>query len=337
MGLLDDLGKVLDAVEASTPVDLINGASSAWTDVPNLATDLLSGDFHAAINDGRNVVGDANDVVQGLSSLGVSMGPLPGAFSDSKLVKLAESKVLSAAQLAIKGIKKTTGSGDPCSGDEFHGSSEHLKTVVGTLIDAEPHVDRWDGTASQVYNAVNASHRRLASDMQAADSAIADVIDTEAGQVARTRKTLDATSQNLTNYDLATCWMNATPPTAAMKFTLDVAAAAAAMAAVNMTIGVLVKNSVENALAIRQQLVSYETAAKDTSGNPEGGCQVFSAPDAGHPLARPDDATPLPESSDGTRTPTRSQQNAPYTVPSPETPPLPTPATPYGAPAPAAP
>ena len=337
MGLLDDLGKLLDSVEAPMPVDLISGVRGAWTDVPSLAKDVFGGDVHAAVNDGRKVLGDADDIVQGLSSLGVSMGPVPSALSNSTVMKLAESKVLSAAQLAIEGLKKTTGSGAPCTGEEFRGSSERLNQVVSTLIDAEPHGDRWDGTAAQVYAAVNASHRRCVSDMQVADLAIAEVIDIEAGQVARTRTTLDDASRNLTDYDLATAWMNATPPTAAMKFAMDVAAAGAAMATVNATMAVLVKNSVENAMEIRAQLDFYANSSADTSGNPEGGCDVFAAPDEDHPLARPDDATPLPDPADGTRTPTRSHPDAPFTVPAPETPAPPTPATPYGATPPATP
>ena len=202
------------------------------------------------MNDGRNVVGDANDVVQGLSSLGLSMGGVPGALANSKVTALAESKVLSAAQLAIDVLKKSTGSGDPYTGDEFRNSSQRLSEVAKTLIAAEPHTDRWDGTASQVYTAVNASHRRCASDVSAADEAVANALDIEADQITRTRQTLGETSQNLTDYDLATCWMNATPPTAAMKFSMDVAAAGAAMATVNATLAILAKNSAENARKI---------------------------------------------------------------------------------------
>ncbi|TPG29711.1 EspA/EspE family type VII secretion system effector [Mycolicibacterium hodleri] len=335
MGLLDDLGKMLDAVEAPTPFDVINGVRGAWTDVPNLAKDLVEGNFHSALNDGRNVIGDANDVVQGLASLGLNMGGVPGAFANSKVTKLAESKVLSAAQLAIEVLKKSTGSGDPYPGDEFRSSSQRLSKVTDTLIAAGPHTDRWDGTASQVYNAVNASHRRCASGVSAADEAVAKVLDLEADQITRSRQTIDETSRNLTDYDLATCWMNATPPTAAIKFTMDVAAAGAAMATVNATLAILLTNSAENALRIVEQVSAYENAGADTSGNPQGGCDIFSVPDGAHPLARPDVATPLPDPADGTQAPSRSQPNTPHTVPSPEVLPTPTPATPYGTPAPA--
>lgn len=333
MGILDALESAMDAIDTATPFDAINGVRSAWSDVPNLVGDLMDGDLHSALNDGRKVIGDAGDIVQGLSSLGVSMGPVPNFMSTSKVVSLAESKVLSAAQLVIEGLKKTTGTGEPCNGDELRGSSTALAEVVGTLIEAEPHTDRWDGTASQVYNSTNGSHKRLASAVSVADLEIAKIMDVEAGQVSRTRTTLDEASQDLTDYDLATCWMNATPPTRVIKFGLDCGAVAAAMAVVTPTMAILVKNSAENAGNIRNQVFLYDAASQDTSGNPAGGCDVFSPPL--EELPRPDPATPMPNPAEGTTPPSRAQPNTPYTVPAPEEPTVyGPPAAPLGAPNP---
>jgi len=183
-------------------------------------------------------------------------------------MKLAESKVIAAAQLAIAGMKATTGSGDPYTGEQFRDSSKRLENVVETLIHAEPHEDRWNGTAAQVYNATNASHKRLASDVQAADNEIAGHLDVEAGQVTRTRRTLDDQSDWLTKYDLATAVMNLTPPTAGLKFAMDLAAAAAALDTAGVTMAVLVKNSLENADRIGEASKRYEKPAQDTSGTP---------------------------------------------------------------------
>jgi hypothetical protein len=338
MGFLDDLGSVLGAVETATPIDIITGIKGAVTDAPSLVNDVAHGDFGQAFVDGRKVLGDGKDIALGLSSLGANFGPIPIFLENNTATKFTESKVLAAAQLAIEGMKKTTGSGTPCTGQEFRGSSEHLEDVVNTLIDAAPHDDRWDGTASQVYNATNASHRRLASDVQAADVEIAGHIDTEAGQVTRTRNTLDESSDSLTKYDLATMWMNATPPTRALKFALDCAAAAGALDVSGATMAVLVKNSLENATRIRGSAKRYEDAARDTSGNPLDPCvgEVFSVPDQQHELPRPNPETPLPDPGEPTQ-PKRSLPGTQYTVPGREEPPVQAPATPYGAPAPAAP
>jgi hypothetical protein len=341
MGFLDEVGKVLDKVETATPIDLITGITGAVNDVPNLVGDVAQGNFGQALVDGRKVLGDGKDIALGLSSLGASLGPVPSFLENNTATKFTESKVLAAAQLLIEGMKKTTGSGAPCTGQEFRDSSKHLEDVVDTLIHAEPHGDRWDGTASQVYNATNASHRRLASDVQTADAEIAGILDTEAGQVDRTRKTLDESSDKLTKYDLATMWMNATPPTRALKFALDCTAAAGALDVSGATMAVLVKNSLENATRIQRAAEHYEKPAQDTSGTPLDACggEVFPVPEEGEDsLQRPNkDATPLPDPHAQTVPPTRSLPGAPYTVPDPEEPTVEAPATPYGAPAPAAP
>jgi hypothetical protein len=338
MGFLDEVGKVLDKVETATPIDLITGITGAVNDVPNLVGDVAQGNFGQALVDGRKVLGDGKDIALGLSSLGASLGPVPSFLENNTAMKLTESKVLAAAQLLIAGMKATTGSGDPCTGQEFRDSSKRLENVVETLIHAEPHEDRWDGTASQVYNATNASHRRLASDVGTADLEIAGFIDTEAGQVDRTRTTLDESSDKLTKYDLATMWMNATPPTRALKFALDCTAAVGALDVAGATMAVLVKNSLENATRIRGSAQRYEDAARDTSGTPLDPCvgEVFSVPDQEHELPRPNPETPLPGPNEDTQ-PKRSLPGTQYTVPEPEDPPVQAPATPYGAPAPAAP
>jgi hypothetical protein len=340
MGFLDEVGKVLDAVETATPIDLITGIAGVATDVPSLVGNVAKGDIGQAMVDGRKVLGDGKDIALGLSSLGANLGPVPSFLEKSPMLKLAESKVIAAAQLAISGMKATTGSGDPYTGDQFRDSSKRLADVVETLIHAEPHKDQWDGTASQVYNATNASHRRLASDVQAADAEIAGHIDTEAGQVTRTRQTLDDQSDWLTKYDLATAVMNLSPPTAALKLAMDLAAAAGALDISGATMAVLVKNSLENADRIGEASKRYVDAAKDTSGTPLDACgagEVFPVPKDGEDsLPKPNKETPLPGTGEN-KQPTRTKPDEPYTVPAPEEPPVQAPATPYGAPAPGAP
>jgi hypothetical protein len=342
MGFLDEVGEVLDNVEAATPIDLVTGIAGVVTDVPSLVGNVATGDIGQAMVDGRKVLGDGKDIALGLGSLGANLGPVPSFLEKSPMLKLAESKVIAAAQLAISGMKTTTGSGDPYTGDQFRDSSERLANVVETLIHAEAHEDRWDGTAAQVYNATNASHRRLASDVQTADAEIAGHLDTEAGQVTRTRQTLDDQSDWLTKYDLATAVMNLTPPTAALKFAMDLAAAAAALDTAGVTMAVLVKNSLENAGRIGEASKRYGVAAKDTSSTPLDDCgagEVFPIPDKGEASLPGGDpgATPLPDPTGGIIQPKRSMPDEPYTVPEPEEPTVQVPATPYGAPAPDAP
>lgn len=334
MGLLDDLSDVVKG-----PLSVVSGVVNGVSDARSLAKDISDGNWGNAFKDGYKLSGDLSDIAEGLSGLGFSTGPIPTSVSSQKNLIPAESKILWAAQQAIDGMKKTTGSGQPAGGDEFRSSSERLENVKLTLIDAEPHTDRWDGTASQIYTAVNASHRRVASLLQTADKGVADVLETEAGQVTRTRETLDDQIQWLKSYDLATCWMEATGPGRIAKMALDATASAGALAIAGGALGILVKNSIENASRIREHLHDYATAAGDTSGNPDGGCEVFTLPDKDHELAIPDNvATPLPAPNSGTTPPSRSKTAETYTVPSPEEPiEYGPPATPYGAPGPAVP
>ena len=336
VGIRDGLADLIEA-----PFKIGSGVVEGAKDTASLVDNVLDGDWGGAFNDGFKLVGDANDLVEGISALGGFATPLPTSFYAVKNLLPADSKILWAAQQTIEGMKKTTGSGQPCNGDEFRGSSERLQTVVDTLISAEPHEDKWDGTASQVYNAVNASHRRVTSEVQNADLEVAKVLDIEAGQVTRTRETLDDQIEWLKVYDVATFALNATPLGRLAKLGLDTAAAAAALGIAGTTMSILVKNSVENALSIREHLDGYAAAAKDTSGNPDGGCEVFAVPDqsdANQKLPRHKEETPLPDPRSGTVPPSRSLPTTKYTVPSPEEPFVyGPPATPYGVPSSSAP
>jgi hypothetical protein len=116
MGFLDEVGKVLDKVETATPIDIITGIKGAVTAVPNLVGHVAHGDFGQALVDGRKVLGDGKDIALGLSSLGANLGPIPSFLESNTATKFTESKVLAAAQPLIEGMKKTTGSGTPCTG-----------------------------------------------------------------------------------------------------------------------------------------------------------------------------------------------------------------------------
>jgi hypothetical protein len=245
--------------------------------------------------------------------------------------------VIQAALWAIAGMKLTTGTGAPCNGDEFRNSSTHLDDVVKTLMDADPHPDRWDGTASQVYKVVNDEHMQLAGDAGDADLKVAAVLDNEAEQVTSTRNTLDEVSKNLSDYDLATCWMNAFPASRAVKLAADLAAVAVAMPICTFTMEALIGHSIANAMQINDYVHLYANAANDTTGDPSS-CDIFpnfdqrKLPDLGsrHPERLPDPDAPF-------EPPSRSLPGTQYTEPGLEEPRVTPPAIPFGAPAPAAP
>ncbi len=328
MGMFESMTEVFEA-----PFKIASGVVNGVKDGVSLVDNARKGDMGGVMQDGLKLMNDANDLVEGLTTLGAAVAPLPTAFGASKGTQIADSKIIWAAQMLIDGMKLTTGSGTPVNGDEFRESSKRLEDVVLTLISAEPHGDRWNGTASEVYAATNASHRRLTSRVQAADETIAGVLDTEAGQVARTRETLQDQNDWLKAYDLATCWMQASGPGRAIKVVLDTAASVAALDIAGGTMVILVKNSLENAGRITGRTGDYTKAQGDTSGPPasEGVFPPF--PEDKLPGADPrQPGSRMPEKGEDVP-PERSQPRTPYTVPSPEEPEQHGPAaTPYEAP-----
>lgn len=186
--------------------------------------------------------------------------------------------------------------------------------TVDTLIHAEVNPDAWDGTAATNYDEASKAHRRIVSNMSVADAAVGSALDTEAGQVVRTRTTLDTTSQGLYDYGLATSWMQFVPGLNLGKMAADFSAAAAALGTTNTTMAILAGNSLENARKVGTAAETYAEAKKDTSG---GG--RFSEP----------------QEDQKDNLPTRLHPDTKYTPVKPMTPP-PTgpPATPYDAPAP---
>jgi hypothetical protein len=293
--------------------NLGNGIRSGVEDVPALWGDLATGDLHGVLTDGRKLLGDANDVIEGAGALGVEIGRVPAKYLGS-FGKLADSPILSAAQLAIEGEKKLTGSGDPHGGSGYSASAVKLQETVETLIDAEVNADAWDGVAARNYDRLSKAHRKTVSNMSVADAAVGRVLDTEAEQVVRTRKTLDTTSQGLYDYGLATSWMLLVPGANAAKLAADAAAAAGALATTNTTMLILANNSLENSRKISTAAETYAEAKLDSSGE-----ERFSKP----------------EEDQKDNLPTRLLPGTKYTPVTPMTPPpVGPPATPYDAPAP---
>lgn len=294
--------------------NLGNGIRSGIQDVPSFIGNVLTFDAPGAITDGRKIAGDVGDVLNGLQGLGVSLGRIPAQYGGT-VGKIADSPILSAAQLTIEGQKALTGSGDPEQGNGFDDSAEKLQEVWDTLYDSARDDKQWDGSASVAYDQINEAHRDKAAKVRDADEKLAEILSIEAGQVARTRETLDDASQGLYNFGLSIVWMNI-PPLKAAKMAAETAAAAAALATTTTTMGVLAKNSIENARRIRECGDMYSEAAQDTSG--EGGvCGTF--------------VDPKVDTGEGTR-PTRTDPDVPYTLPHPVYPPwMDAPNIPYGA------
>ena len=240
-------------------VSIGDGVRSAVEDVPSLIENVLTGDFHGAVTDGRNIVGDVTGVAQGMQNLGVSLGEVPRRYLGTA-AKVADSKILAAAQLVIDGERALTGSGDPETGTGYKSSAAHLDDAVTTLVFSTPAEDQWDGAAADVYKKANDEHRRRVSAVQVADSTIAQVLSREADQVIRTRTMLDEASQYLYDFGLATAWMNFVPPLIPAKAAIDTAAAGAALGWTASSMEDLVTTSLQSAVDIWQAKRAYSDA-----------------------------------------------------------------------------
>jgi hypothetical protein len=78
-----------------------NGVRSGIQDVPSLIGSVLTGDVHGMATEGRKLIGDVGDVLDGVSDLGVTMTKVSSRYAGS-IGKLADSQILAAAQLAIE-------------------------------------------------------------------------------------------------------------------------------------------------------------------------------------------------------------------------------------------
>jgi ESX secretion-associated protein EspA/E len=297
------------------------------------AFDVIKGGVDAvgnavdAVEDGaRKFLPEAKNFLQRFEELGgVTKGPSlldkAGFMMDNPLVKLAGSPILAAAQLAINGMKLTTGWDEPENGDQFGQSASDMWDAGLSLLYADPIPGNWDGSASEKYAGTNSEHRHQIFEVSYADKEIQGILSEEATQVAGARQTLTGYSDFLADFDTATSWLSFVPGGGAVKAAMDMAVASANVAAAEATIGKLIWDVSDNASKIEAATRRYQTA-RDQELDQEvlhsGSCRPFGE-----------------EWLEGNRPPTRTQTDK-Y-IPRPQGPPVVQypPATPFGSPTPA--
>jgi hypothetical protein len=108
-------------------------------------------------------------------------------LANTAVLELAGSPILAGAQVAIKGMKATTGSGEPEAGEAFKKSAELYDEAGNLLIDAAVKPDCWDGTAAEAYEKRNDSHRHLTIEVAGAEKNMQGYLSDLAAQVTETR------------------------------------------------------------------------------------------------------------------------------------------------------
>ncbi|WP_319452677.1 MULTISPECIES: EspA/EspE family type VII secretion system effector [unclassified Mycobacterium] len=177
------------------------------------------------------------------------------------ITDFATSPILLAAQLTIKGMRGTVGSGDPEDGEAFKKSAKLYDEAAQLLIDASVADDQWDGTAADAYDAKNDTHRHLTFEVASAENDLRGHLGELAAQVTETRGTLDGAFGFLSDFDTATSWMNAVPGGALAKAIADTGAAASQLSRSELAMSKLLGTSLLNAHRIRETITTYQAAA----------------------------------------------------------------------------
>lgn len=222
-----------------------------------------------------SLLGKALDVLQEFGEvvgLNWSKGPsLLDKLPNLGILGLAGSPILATAQVTIKGMKATTGSGTPEAGDAFEKSAEMYEEAGRLLIDATPKPEEWDGVASNTYKLKNDEHRRLTFEVAYAEKAMQSHLSGLADHVTGTRQSLDDRVKFMSDWDAATAWMNAVPGGALAKATADLGVASTQLGLANVTMARLVTESVLTSNQIRGQIQAYVDAANHMLvGEPTG-------------------------------------------------------------------
>lgn len=114
-------------------------------------------------------------------------------LSDGRQVKMAVTPILKYGQWVIKGMRATTGVGDPETGDRFSDGAEKF-SKIGEVLHAASPSDEWEGTAADAYTDQNARQEHHAGKVGATDQHIKEILARQAQQVMHTRDGLDNVS-----------------------------------------------------------------------------------------------------------------------------------------------
>jgi hypothetical protein len=271
-----------------------------------------------------SLLGEALDLLRKYGDVvGVDWGKSPGSLDrlpNLGVMNLASSPILAAAQVAIQGMKATTGSGVPQAGEAFGKSADLYEEAGDLLIDASVRDDCWNGTAAGAYETTNDSHRHVTLEVAEADREMKNALSRLAAQVDATRRNLQEAIDFLSNYDTSTSWMNAIPGGAAVKAAADMAVASTQLGMAQIAIGKLVAESMDVASQMKAPQRRYESAAAQQKLDPKNEFPC---------------GEPFGDERTGGQLPSRTLPDTPFIPPIVDGPPVTfPPATPYELPVP---
>ncbi|GAA1191228.1 EspA/EspE family type VII secretion system effector [Mycolicibacterium alvei] len=183
------------------------------------------------------------------------------AKAGSRLIRAARSPILVAGQQTIASMKSSTGVGDPENGQRFDAGADTMGEVGQVLVSAFPD-DSWDSNGASAYAGRNSEQVGRVQTMLGLDTMVAEVLSTEAGQIAATRDNLDGHSDWLGAMSLLTTSAGIVPGFGtAAQMTAEFAMVAKAVGDSNNDLRTLCGHIDENAAVLQNAAAQYQSLA----------------------------------------------------------------------------
>ncbi|CAA0124366.1 ESX-1 secretion-associated protein EspE [Mycolicibacterium vanbaalenii] len=182
------------------------------------------------------------------------------------------SPVLDAGRLLIAGMRKTTGSGTPESGEPFRHGAVRFTGAAETVSSAHPGGE-WQGAGAEAYAATNRRQSEHAMLMAVLDRDVQAVIAREAHQVAHHRARLDDQSDHLGSLSYATSAIGRIPGVGeAMKAAFELSAVKIALGVCSEELDELSQEVGDNAAQLQHLAGRYSalTHRKAAPVEPDG-------------------------------------------------------------------
>ena len=240
------MGTLVDAYSEFNWLDgLIRGHPSAMKEHP-----------------GWSVAGIGADFIGMMQPLAVAGGEALGA---ARFAEAAATPIIAAALVSMMGMSNSCGFGSPNDGQQFSSGADGFKKAADSL-NGTKHPDSWQGSASDSYGSRNEEHQRRVVAMAEADEMVKKALADEAGQVTRTRDTLDHMQTILGLSIPVALAAYATPPPAgeALSMAIQVGAVAGTLPLAIQGMEALVSNASRNSATIEQAAQRYSEIASSS-------------------------------------------------------------------------
>jgi len=251
----------------------------------------------------RDLRRGAGDVVDGV---------IPHQMSAADLFREAVgSEVIEAGQLLIRGMRDTTGYGEPEVGERFGQGWRRFSEATETLSSAMP--GDWEGAGADAYASANRRQAARTNTVALLDRSVQTVLAREAYQVTYHRDKMDDQSNHLADLSWVTFALEfAGPSGRAIKYAIELAAVQAALSICSVELNELSRETGENAAQLRQAVQLYTEAA---AGAPSADDTDLFTPLPPPPPPSPDDDPARRPSDRAERAPTDVTGTGGYVVP----------------------